>query len=82
MLSYNIRIQFDVQLAISATPLMGTRVQIFNQVSEVHQLKNCPTCFKKFADVEFLPNPRKELAENELRVSNQGLKSLVSCLKH
>ena len=57
---------------------MGTRVQIFNQVSEVHSVKELAQLVsKKFGvDVEFLPNPRKELAENELRVSNQGLKSL------
>jgi UDP-sulfoquinovose synthase len=65
-----------VQLAIENPPYgEQIKTRIFNQVSEVRQVKELAfMCGGK--EIEFLSNPRKELSENELEVSNEGLKSL------
>ena len=54
------------------------RVRIFNQVSEVRSVRELAEIVAELFDVpyESVENPRKELAENELEVSNEGLVSL------
>ena len=66
-----------VQLA-AENPPDSDKVRIFNQVAEVHSVKDLAMMMEKLyqAKVKFLDNPRKELAENELEVDNTGLKSL------
>lgn len=55
-----------------------SKVRIFNQVAEVLSVRQLAELVAKNFNVEinFLENPRKELAENELEVSNSGLVSL------
>lgn len=67
-----------LEIAMLNPPLAGSKVQIFNQVSEVRSVmelaKIVGDCFN--VDYECIENPRKELSENELEVSNEGLVSL------
>ena len=66
-----------VKLAIE-NPADGNKVRIFNQVSEVLSVKDlAELCAKSYdGKVAYVDNPRKELAENDLGVSNAGLTSL------
>ncbi|PIB26598.1 NAD-dependent dehydratase [Amylibacter kogurei] len=67
-----------LQLAVENPPADGERVRIFNQVSEVQSVKGLAQILadQTGAEVQFVDNPRKELAENELEVANDGLRSL------
>jgi len=68
-----------VKLAVeSGDKASFNRVRIFNQVSEVQSVKGLAKLVGKLfgVEVENVPNPRKELAENELEVENEGLKGL------
>ena len=66
-----------VQLACENPP-ETERVRIFNQVTEVMSVKDlAKLCAKSYDGViKYIDNPRKELAENDLAVSNEGLRSL------
>ena len=48
------------------------RVKIFNQMTETHRVRDLAELVAKIADaeVQMVPNPRKESAENELHVKN------------
>ena len=67
-----------VELAINSCKFELTKPRIFNQVSEVRSVIELANILKKSygAKIDFKENPRKELAENELEVSNSGLVSL------
>lgn len=67
-----------VQLAIENPPTETSKVRIFNQVSEVRSVKELAEIIGKSygSDIDYSENPRKELAENDLSVSNAGLVSL------
>lgn len=67
-----------IALACSNPPEAGQRPQVFNQVAEVHTVRDLAQMIsdKTGTEIGFLDNPRKELAENKLLVSNQGLRSL------
>lgn len=67
-----------VQLACENEPENTDKVRIFNQVAEVRSVKHlAEVCAKLYgADIDYIDNPRKELAENDLEVHNEGLKSL------
>lgn len=67
-----------VQLAIDNSEFSSSRPRIFNQVSEVRSVLELANMIKTGygIDIDFKENPRKELAENELEVSNAGLVSL------
>jgi len=67
-----------VKLAIENNDFDSSRVRIFNQVSEVQSVKGLAQILSEQfgTEVSFVENPRKELAENELEVSNEGLRSL------
>ena len=56
----------------------GDRVKIFNQIAEVASVRDLSEKVASIFGCEIanLENPRKELAENELAVSNDGLRSL------
>ena len=66
-----------VNLAIQQEP-DGKKVRIFNQVSEVRQVKELAELIsnKYGSKIIYHDNPRKEMAENDLEVDNTGLKSL------
>lgn len=66
-----------VKLAIENPPDTD-KVRIFNQVSEVRGVMELAEIIKEQygCRIETVLNPRKELAENELEVDNEGLKSL------
>jgi UDP-sulfoquinovose synthase len=67
-----------VKLAIENPPENTNRVRIFNQVSEVRGVLELANIIKEKygAEIQFYDNPRKELAENDLIVHNEGLRSL------
>ncbi len=67
-----------ISLAVSNPPEVDNKVRVFNQIAEVHSVRDLANliCEKTGAEIKNLDNPRKELAENSLRVSNLGLRSL------
>lgn len=67
-----------VSLATANPPEQGSPVQVFNQVAEVHSVGDLAKMIsnKTGTEIGHLENPRKEAAQNALRVSNQGLRSL------
>ena len=67
-----------VKLACENSNFDTTRVRIFNQVAETHSVLELAEILKTQygAEIAFYDNPRKELPENQLEVSNMGLRSL------
>jgi UDP-sulfoquinovose synthase len=67
-----------IRMAIEAPPAKGERVRIFNQMTETHRVADLAKLVSRLtgAQIEFVDNPRKEAAENDLAVSNTGLLSL------
>lgn len=67
-----------VRLAIENSDFDASKVRIFNQVAEVRSVIELAKLIEAEygASIEFKDNPRKELAENQLEVSNAGLRSL------
>jgi UDP-sulfoquinovose synthase len=61
-----------IELALGSPPRAGERVEIFNQMTETHRVRDLAELVAKVtgARVAYLPNPRKEAAENELVVDN------------
>jgi len=64
-----------IQLALENPPSRGDRVQIFNQTTETHRVRDLANLVaaRTGTQVTHLPNPRVEADENELRVANNGL---------
>ncbi|WP_040615892.1 NAD-dependent epimerase/dehydratase family protein [Oceanicola granulosus] len=67
-----------VELALANAPAAGDRVKIFNQMTETHRVRDLAelVASKTGAEVAYLPNPRKEAAENELVVKNEQFLAL------
>lgn len=67
-----------IALAIENPPKTNDRVRIFNQVAEVKSVAELARLVSDLfkSEVQFIPNPRKELASNDLDVSNVGLRAL------
>mgnify|MGYP002722950252 FL=1 len=61
-----------IQIALENPPAKGDRVKIFNQMTETHRVRDLAQLVAKLsgAEVQMVPNPRKESAENELYVKN------------
>jgi len=61
-----------IQLALENPPERGERVQILNQMTETHRVRDLAhlVAEQTGAQVAFVDNPRKEDAENELHVKN------------
>lgn len=61
-----------IELALLNPPARGERVKIINQMTETHRVRDLAQLVSELsgAPVAMVPNPRKESAENELRVSN------------
>jgi len=73
-----------IELALKDAPKKGERVRIFNQMTETHRVRDLAKLVAGItgAEVKFLPNPRKEAAENDLIVRNDqfiaaGLKPIT-----
>ncbi len=67
-----------IQLAIENPPSHGDRVRVFNQMTECHRVRDLAKLVASLTDAEidYVDNPRKEAAENELYVENRQLVSL------
>ena len=67
-----------IQLAIENPPEVGERVQVFNQMTETHRVRDLAKMVSELtgADIDYVDNPRKEAAENELFVANDHLLEL------
>jgi len=67
-----------IQLAIENPPQLGERVQILNQMTETHRVRDLAKMIadKTDAEIAYVDNPRNEAAENELDVENQRLLGL------
>lgn len=67
-----------INIAITSAPEKMEKVRIFNQVAEVRSLLELAQILQKTygAEIGFVENPRKEAAENDLIVHNEGLCSL------
>jgi UDP-sulfoquinovose synthase len=61
-----------VQIALENPPARGEKVKIFNQMTQTHRVRDLAELVARISDaeVELVPNPRHEAAENELHVSN------------
>lgn len=67
-----------IELALSDAPAKGDKVKIFNQMTETHRVRDLAELIARMtgAEIAFLPNPRKEAAENELVVKNEQFLAL------
>lgn len=67
-----------IRLAIENPPKKGDRVNIYNQATEVHRVRNLAKIVSDVtgAEIRFYENPRLEASENELRVSMEKFKNL------
>ncbi len=67
-----------IELALSDAPQAGERVRIFNQMTETHRVRDLAEMVARLtgARIAWLPNPRKEAAENDLVVKNDQFLAL------
>ncbi len=67
-----------IELALKDAPAKGDRVKIFNQMTETHRVRDLAELIASLtgANVAYLPNPRKEAAENDLDVRNDQFMAL------
>jgi UDP-sulfoquinovose synthase len=67
-----------IELAIANPPEAGSRVRVFNQMTEVHRVLRLAEIVSELtgAEIDMLDNPRKESVENELSVDNRSLLDL------
>ena len=61
-----------IELAVENPPNHGDRVQILNQMTETHRVRDLAEKIAQItgAQIEYQTNPRKEATENELQVEN------------
>jgi UDP-sulfoquinovose synthase len=62
-----------IEIALNNPPARGSRVEIFNQMTETHRIRDLAEIVSKMsgAQIAWLPNPRKEAPENDLIVRNE-----------
>ena len=67
-----------IELAINDAPKKGERVKIFNQTTETHKVRDLANLIAEMTgvDIQNVPNPRNEDAENELHVKNDKFLAL------
>jgi UDP-sulfoquinovose synthase len=67
-----------IQIALENPPKPGERVQIFNQMTETHRVRDLAAMIAKItgAKIDYVINPRNEAAENELHVKNDRFLAL------
>ncbi|MFC4024532.1 NAD-dependent epimerase/dehydratase family protein [Oceanobacillus longus] len=73
-----------IQLAIENPPKREERVMIYNQMTETHRVNDLAQLVSELTngEIAYVPNPRKEAAENDLHVKNdlflsKGLKPIT-----
>jgi UDP-sulfoquinovose synthase len=62
-----------IEIALNNSPKKSERVNIFNQVTETHRVRDLAKMVSDLtgAEIAYLENPRNEDAENDLIVSNE-----------
>ncbi|MEO1702831.1 MAG: NAD-dependent epimerase/dehydratase family protein [Pseudomonadota bacterium] len=67
-----------IEIALNNPPEKGAKVEIFNQMTETHRVRDLAELIaeKTGAEIAYLPNPRKEAAENDLIVKNDKFRAL------
>jgi UDP-sulfoquinovose synthase len=67
-----------IQLACENPPEHGDRVRVFNQMTECHRVVELAKLVSSLtgAEIDYVENPRKEAAENDLFVENRQLLDL------
>jgi UDP-sulfoquinovose synthase len=67
-----------IQLAIENPPTPGSRVRVFNQMTEAHRILDLAKLVARItgAEVDYVDNPRNEAPENNLVVENRQLLDL------
>mmetsp|Transcript_22683 Transcript_22683/g.37529 ORF Transcript_22683/g.37529 Transcript_22683/m.37529 type:complete len:457 (-) Transcript_22683:113-1483(-) len=67
-----------IEIAMNNPPAKGDRVEIFNQIAETRRVRDIAKLVADMTGVEVnnIPNPRQEAAENELDVANSKFTSL------
>ncbi|HCZ48129.1 MAG TPA: NAD-dependent dehydratase, partial [Gammaproteobacteria bacterium] len=67
-----------IQIALENPPKPGDRVQIFNQMTETHRVRDLAQMIvdRTGAQIDYLPNPRNEADENDLHVRNDRFLAL------
>jgi UDP-sulfoquinovose synthase len=67
-----------IELALNSPPKKGDRVQILNQMTETHRVRDLAHMIHTLmgAEIAFVDNPRNEAAENDLHVVNDGFLGL------
>ena len=63
-----------IEIAINNPPSNGERVKIYNQMTEVHRVRDLANLVAKLtnAKVNYISNPRYEAEENDLYVANDS----------
>ena len=61
-----------IELALTNPPQSGERVNILNQMTETHRVRDLAQMLHELvgAEIAYLDNPRNEAAENDLHVTN------------
>ncbi|MDY6944011.1 MAG: NAD-dependent epimerase/dehydratase family protein [Pseudomonadota bacterium] len=67
-----------IQIALENPPKTGDRVQIFNQMTETHRVRDLAKMIADRTDakIDYLSNPRNEADENDLHVKNDRFLAL------
>ena len=67
-----------IEIALRNPPERGERTKIFNQMTEVHRVRDLANLVAEMtgSEVAYLPNPRQEADENELTVQNHQFLAL------
>ncbi|MBC6402461.1 MAG: NAD-dependent epimerase/dehydratase family protein [Hyphomonadaceae bacterium] len=67
-----------IEIALNNPPKKGDRVEVFNQMTETHRVRDLARLIQKMTGCEIIniPNPRKEAAENDLVVKNDKFLNL------
>ena len=67
-----------IQIALETPPARGDKPMVFNQVTETYRVRDLAQLVSEMTGVEiaYLPNPRREAAENELNVSRDRFMAL------
>jgi UDP-sulfoquinovose synthase len=67
-----------IELALLNPPSRGDRVNIYNQMTETHQVEELAKLVSQLtgAQIQYLPNPRNEAPENDLIVEAKSLVEL------
>lgn len=73
-----------IEIAVENPPKIGDRVNILNQMTETHRVRDLAKLIQELtqAEISYIKNPRNEADENELHVANDrflgfGLKPIT-----